>query len=191
MGRFFLGFVVCLVLVPLLVLAWFRWGNPPVAVSDPPFPFERQIVKIPLSARIHRQMVHTPPIQPTEADFVAGAHIYVKKCSFCHGFHGKPSNIGRNMYPPVPQLWHLHDHGTAVGVSNDPPGVTFWKVDNGIRLTGMPAFKSLLTTQQMWQVSLLLANANKPLPPEVMAIVSGKQPPAASSTPAPAKKKKK
>jgi len=36
-----------------------------------------------------------------------------------------------------------------------------WKVANGIRLTGMPAFKNSLSETEMWLVSLLLANANK------------------------------
>ena len=52
-----------------------------------------------------------------------------------------------------------------MGVSDDPPGETYWKVANGIRLTGMPSYKGVLTDTQMWQVSLLLANADKPLPP--------------------------
>jgi len=46
-------------------------------------------------------------------------------------------------------------------VTDDEPGETYWKVANGIRLTGMPAFKQSLSDTQMWQVSLLLANANK------------------------------
>ena len=45
----------------------------------------------------------------------------------------------------------------------------------------MPSFKSVLTDTEMWQVSLLLANADKPLPPEAVEILRG-QPPA---TPAP------
>jgi mono/diheme cytochrome c family protein len=64
-----------------------------------------------------------------------------------------------------------------VGVSDDPPGETYWKVDNGIRLTGMPAFKGVLTDAQIWQVSLLAASADKPLPPEAVGILRG-QPPA-------------
>ena len=36
---------------------------------------------------------------------------------------------------------------------------------NGIRLTGMPAYAGLLSEAEMWNVSLLLANADKPLPP--------------------------
>jgi hypothetical protein len=46
-------------------------------------------------------------------------------------------------------------------VSDDPVGETYWKVANGIRLTGMPGFTGSLTTYQMWQVSLLLANSDK------------------------------
>jgi hypothetical protein len=40
----------------------------------------------------------------------------------------------------------------------------------------MPAFKDTLTETQIWQVSLLLANADKPLPQVVLAIVRGEQP---------------
>lgn len=60
-----------------------------------------------------------------------------------------------------------------VGVSDDPPGETYWKVANGIRLSGMPAYKDVLNETQMWQVSLLLANADKPLPPSVVSILNG------------------
>jgi len=52
-------------------------------------------------------------------------------------------------------------------VTDDPPGVTYWKVRNGIRLTGMPSFKDALTDQQIWQVSALMARADK-LPPDVL-----------------------
>ncbi len=188
MGRFILGVIVGVVIVPLVVLAWFRWGNPPVAVADHPLPFEKMIVHVPLHARIDRQMVHNPPIQPTEDNLVAGAQIYSDHCAECHGFYGKPSPMAPHMYPPAPQLWRKHPGRNVVGVSDDPPGATEWKVENGIRLTGMPAFKQLLTNTQMWQVSLLLAHANKPLPPAAIVMVS---PPVPTTPPAatPAKKK--
>jgi hypothetical protein len=48
----------------------------------------------------------------------------------------------------------------------------------------MPSFKATLTDTQMWQVSLLLANANKPLPPAALTIVRGEQPAAAAPAPA-------
>lgn len=77
------------------------------------------------------------------------------------------------MYPKAPQLWAPHRNG-VVGVSDDPPGETYWKVANGIRLSGMPAFRNVLNDVQMWQVSVLLANAAKPLPQPVSALL--KQP---------------
>jgi mono/diheme cytochrome c family protein len=97
------------------------------------------------------------------------------------------------MFPEAPPLWETHHHGTEtiVGVSDDPPGETYWKVANGIRLTGMPSFKDLLTQDQMWQVSLLLANADKPLPPAALDNLKGVLPaePAPAAAKAPAKKK--
>jgi len=74
-------------------------------------------------------------------------------------------------------------------VSDDPPGETYWKVSNGIRLTGMPAFKEVLTDTQMWQVSLLVANADKPLPPATVQILSGETLPAVSSVQPPSASK--
>ena len=65
------------------------------------------------------------------------------------------SPIAKGEFPTPPQLF------TGKGVNDDPPGVTYWKVANGIRLTGMPGFTGSLTTDQMWQVSLLLANSDK------------------------------
>ena len=64
----------------------------------------------------------------------------------------------------APQLWKKHAKGNVVGVSDDEPGETYWKVANGIRLTGMPAFNHVLTDTQMWQVTLLLKNADQQLP---------------------------
>lgn len=173
MGRFLLGLIIGIILVPAGVFAWFKWGNVPVAVNDPPLPFERQFTAVPLNARIDREMVKNPPVQPTEENFVAGAHIYADHCAVCHGYHGKPSVTGTHEFPTAPALWEKHGHGDAVGVSDDPPGETEWKVANGIRLSGMPAYKNVLNDTQIWQVSVLLANADKPLPPSVLSILNG------------------
>ena len=74
------------------------------------------------------------------------------------------------MYPQAPQLWKPEGNG-VVGVSDDPPGETFWKIDNGIRLSGMPSYRKVLIATQEWQVALLLANADKPLPPAVISLL--------------------
>jgi len=175
MGRIVFGVILGLILGPLAVLAWFHWGNVPVAVADPPFPMERRIAQGALNARVAREMPGNPPIQVDQDNLTAGAEVYRDQCAACHGFYGKPSSFGAHMYPSAPGLWVKHKNSDVVGVSDDPPGETYWKVANGIRLTGMPSFKNTLSDTQMWQVSLLLANANKPLPPAAVAIVHGEQ----------------
>ena len=178
MLRILLGIIVGVILVPICLLGWFWFGKVPVAVADPPIPHERLIVGIPLRARIGRELVKKPAILLDEDNLVAGAHIYREKCAVCHGFHGKPALIGAHMFPAAPPLWERHTNSDVVGVSDDDPGETYWKVANGIRLTGMPAYKSLLSNDEIWQVSLLLANADKPLPPAAVELLHGDAPPA-------------
>ncbi|MGA2652157.1 MAG: cytochrome c [Terracidiphilus sp.] len=177
MGRFLLGIVVGALLVPLVILTWFHFGTVPVAVADPPLPEERLITQVPLNARIDRELIKTSPVQANEETFVAGAQIYRDQCAACHGFHGKSSSFGAHMFPSAPPLWEKHHNNDVVGVSDDEPGETYWKVANGIRLTGMPSYKQVLTETQMWQVSQLLANADKPLPPVALQILRGEPPP--------------
>jgi mono/diheme cytochrome c family protein len=175
-GRVLLGVLLGIVLVPVFLLLWLAFGKVPVAVADPPLFQERLLTGLPLNARIRREMKKSPVITPDEANLVSGAHIYSEKCAVCHGFHGKPSKVGGYMYPAAPALWEKH-HNDVVGVSDDPPGETYWKVANGIRLTGMPSYAGQLSEAEMWNVSLLLASADKPLPPPAVEILRGEAPP--------------
>lgn len=171
-GTIFLAFVVGLLVLPVGVYLYFRFGAPPVATADTPFPMEEQVVSVPLNARIRREAPADVPVKPTPEVLLAGAHLYREQCAACHGLQGHPSAFANSMFPGAPQLWETHHGGKVVGVSDDPPGETYWKVKNGIRLSGMPAYKSLMTDEQMWQVSVLLANADKPLAPGTAAILS-------------------
>jgi mono/diheme cytochrome c family protein len=65
------------------------------------------------------------------------------------------------MFPRAPQFWVKSALG-EMNVGDDPVGETYWKVKNGIRLTGMPAYGNALSETQLWQVSLLLSMANMP-----------------------------
>jgi thiosulfate dehydrogenase len=171
--KFLLGLLIGVLVVPAGIWVYLRAGSPPVATSDPAFPFEEAIVHVPLHLRIDREMVKTPPVDASPTNLEIGAHIYRQQCAACHGLYGLPASFAKGMYPQAPQLWEPHGNG-VVGVSDDPPGETYWKVANGIRLSGMPAFKGNLNETQMWQVSQLLANADKPLPPSVLTLL--KQP---------------
>jgi mono/diheme cytochrome c family protein len=165
-----LSFLSGLLLLPLAVCLYLAFGHPPVATADKPFPFEARIAHLPLRARIAREMPVRSPIPATDENLIAGASLYEDKCESCHGTADQPSALGRSTFPRAPQLWIRRANGT-VGVSDDPVGETYWKVRNGIRLTAMPAYGSSLSEKQLWQVSLLLSLAAKPLPAEAARTV--------------------
>jgi mono/diheme cytochrome c family protein len=165
MKKLLLGFVICLVVVLLGAIAYFGLGLAPVAASAPPMPFESLLAGMALHARISKEAPSQAPIPADEPNLLAGARIYREHCAVCHGVSGQPETaIAKGMFPHPPQLF-VH------GVTDDPPGETYWKAANGIRLTGMPGFKGSLSDTQLWQVSLMLANADK-LSPAAKAAVS-------------------
>jgi mono/diheme cytochrome c family protein len=171
-----LSFVLGLLVIPVSVFLYFEFGHPPVAVADIPFPLESKVVKIPLSARIGREMPAKSPLDVNDANLTAGAQIYREQCSSCHGLKDKPSAFAAYTFPKTPQLWVMHKNKPGVvGVSDDPVGETYWKVKNGIRLSGMPSYQSLLTDEQIWQVSTLLSQAASPLPAAALDSLSAQK----------------
>jgi thiosulfate dehydrogenase len=171
-GKVFLGFILGIVAVMAVVFLDLRFGALPVAVADKAFPFEAQIVKVPMQARIDREKKEAP-FGISEDVFEGGAKVYHAECASCHGTPGHDVGFAKTMYPAAPQLWKKHPRGGVVGVSDDEVGETYWKVANGIRLTGMPSYSKVLSDTQMWQVSLLLKNADKDLPTPVAQLLSG------------------
>lgn len=172
-GGFLLGVIVTLVVVVGGVWAYIKFGSLPVATSDKPFPLEAQIVRLPLRARILHE-IQQPPFSANEQVYQAGAQIYAQECASCHGAPGRDADFAQWMYPHAPQLWKKHGKGNVVGVSDDDAGETYWKVKNGIRLTGMPAFQHVLSDEQMWNVTLLLKAADQPMSPQVQSMLTGK-----------------
>ena len=154
--KFIFGVIVGVILLALAAYFYFATGSAPVATGDSPMPFEAKMANKALHARIDKEMPKNVPIAADEATYMAGAGIYRENCAVCHGVPGmQQSAIAKGMFPKPPHLFR------GKGVTDDPPGETYWKVANGIRLTGMPSFKQSLSETQMWQVSLLLANADK------------------------------
>ncbi len=163
--KFIVGFIIGIIVLPIYGWLYFRFGYAPVATAASPMPFEKRLAHMALNARIQKEAPKNAPIQPTDDNLVAGAHLYRTHCSVCHGLPGQSSSaIAKGMFPKPPELFKGH------GVTDDPAGETYWKVANGIRLTGMPAFTHSLTNDQMWQVSLLLAGADK-LPADAVTLL--------------------
>jgi len=182
LGAFVGGILFAVVAIVFVGWLYLRFGTVPVGVADGEFPMERSIAHMTLNARIGREM-EQPPFGISEDAYEAGAKVYVASCAGCHGVPGKESFYGKWMAPSAPQLWKKHARGNVVGVSDDEVGETYWKVKHGIRLTGMPEYEHLYAPEQLWDVSLLLKNADQTLPEPVMAILTGK-PKVAPSAPA-------
>ena len=123
-----------------------------------------------LHAAVRKHAPKNSPVPADEANLAAGARVYRSSCAVCHGLPEQPvTPIARGLFPKPPALFE------GKGVTDDPPGETYWKAANGIRLTGMPGFKGALSDTELWQVSLLLAHADK-LSPSVRKILSAPAP---------------
>jgi|SRR5579862_1118760 mono/diheme cytochrome c family protein len=156
MKTLLLGLVLGVAAVFAGVYFYFSLGYAPVATSAPPVPFEKKMAEMALHARIAKEAPSSAPVPADDANLTAGALLYRDHCAVCHGLSGRPETaIAKGMFPKPPQFFQGH------GVTDDPVGETYWKVKNGIRLTGMPAYGSSLSEQQLWQVSLLLAHPDK------------------------------
>lgn len=170
MRPFIVGLILGLLLIPLGVYFYFTTGSAPVATAAQAMPFEKMLAKKALNARVEKEAPKTVPIQADEAAYSAGAQVYKQDCAVCHGLPSQqPTAIATGMFPKPPHLFQ------GKGVTDDPAQETYWKVANGIRLTGMPAFRGALSDTQMWQVSVLLANADK-IPQPVKDILSAPVP---------------
>lgn len=181
MKTFVFGLIVGVILVPVCGYFYFGSGAVPVATSAPPMPFEMMLAHRALDARISKEMPASVPIQADDTNLTAGAQVYRHHCAMCHGLPGMPEGgFSKGMFPHPPKL----TEGT--GVTDDEPGETYWKVANGIRLTGMPSFKDALSDTEMWQVSLMAAHADK-LPQAAKDVLSapmfGGPPPGAPGAP--------
>ena len=178
--KFIGGLLLGLILVPFAVYLYFTSGSAPVATTDSDVPFENFFAHKTLNARIAKDMPKIVPVQATEANYLAGAELYKQHCAVCHGLPLAPRTaIAKGMYPRPPLLFE------GKGVTDDEPGESYWKIFNGLRMTGMPGFGEHLGENKTWQVSLLLKNADK-ISPAVKAELASPSSPDHMSTATPA-----
>lgn len=163
MKKFLLGLIVGWLAIFAGAYFFVRSGHAPVATHASPMPLEKFFANTALHAAVAPAAKLKSPLPANQNNLFGGVMVYRHNCAFCHGLPRQASKISAGMFPRPPQLF------TPRGmVSDDPVGITFWKVKNGIRLSGMPSFQAGLSQEQMWQVSLLLKQANQ-LPAAVVA----------------------
>ena len=151
-----LGILMGMLLIVGSVYFYFSSGRAPVATSAPPMPLEKTLARIGLHAYLDKLPHPEPQVPADEANLISGAKVYKEQCATCHGLPSEPkSAVATGMYPAPPQLFQ------GTGVTDDDAWESYWKAENGIRMSGMPGFKDRLTEKQIWQVAVLVRNADK------------------------------
>jgi thiosulfate dehydrogenase len=173
MRKYLIAFIVGVLLVPTAFYLYLSSGHAPVATSASPLPFERFFARLAMRATMAHELPKTAAGSPTETDLVSGAQIYRQDCAVCHGLpNDPPTAIAKGMYPHPPQFFHskpvpAYDPSRPYRPASRK---VYWKVKNGVRLSGMPGFQNAFTEQQIRQVSDFLSNARN-LPPTAVAAI--------------------
>ena len=98
-------------------------------------------VVVPLEAKSTKN-----PFPAIDANIQAGKQIYLQQCALCHAADGhSETKLGLAMYPPAMDLNSPH-------VQRWSDAELFWITQNGVRLTGMPAWKAIVSEEDTWKV---------------------------------------
>jgi mono/diheme cytochrome c family protein len=154
------GALLIAMLAGLLIL---KLGLVPINADEAPSNLEKKLFTFAVRASVARHSSEQAGIGTSTDDhhLETGAEIYKTMCAQCHGqLNGRASLLGRSFYPPAPQL---PGHSTTY---TEPE--LFWIVKHGIRNTSMPAWRNLLSDDDIRQVVVLLKRLDS-LPPEVDA----------------------
>jgi mono/diheme cytochrome c family protein len=92
------------------------------------------------------------PLPETDEVVTQGQQVFVGSCSICHGGDGRADTpIGKHMDPPAMDLNSAH-------VQHWSDGELFWIIQNGVRLTGMPSWKSSISDGDTWKLVRFIHN---------------------------------
>lgn len=119
--------------------------------ADPPGRLETRIIT---SAK-HRIFVgdkgQKNPLPDTPEVRADGKEAFSHFCVACHGMDGQNTGVpfANRMSPPVPSL-------ASTAVQRYTDGQLKWILDNGIRPSGMPRSKGILSDEELWSIIVFL-----------------------------------
>jgi mono/diheme cytochrome c family protein len=97
------------------------------------------------------------PLRATDENIADGREHFGHHCGICHGLDGEFTGVpfADKMSPPIPSL-------SSKDVQDYADGQLKWIIENGINPSGMPAWKGILSDEEMWK----LVNFIRHLPPK-------------------------
>jgi mono/diheme cytochrome c family protein len=101
------------------------------------------------SVRFHARDIAVPAIAASPQAAARGAALYAKNCQQCHGGPGVAMDaIGMSMQPVPGPL--------ADAARRWKPSEMFWITANGIKMSGMPAWRFHLAEREIWEIVAFL-----------------------------------
>jgi mono/diheme cytochrome c family protein len=101
------------------------------------------------------------PITPSTENIRAGMEHFSDHCATCHSNDGSGhSFFGKGLYPKPPDF-------RAPGTQNESDGELYYTIENGVRLSGMPAFSEAHTAAQTWRLVLFIRHLPQITPEEL------------------------
>ncbi len=160
MKGFLLGVLITLIVLGLGVFFYLRMGFLNTRADAAPSSFETRWAMHFLDASVGRHASdQADPIEAGPANLLAGMALYRTNCARCHGAPDHPERkFGHPFYPPAPNF--------VMEAADMPENQNFYIIKHGIRYTGMPAWESVLSDQQIWELTTFLSHMDK-LPPAV------------------------
>jgi mono/diheme cytochrome c family protein len=98
----------------------------------------------------HRLGANVVPANLTDAAKIhSGGQIFLANCAVCHGGPGlKPTEIAQGLNPTPPDLFRATRH--------PDPQENFQFIKYGVKMTGMPAFATTHSDDQIWNIVAFL-----------------------------------
>ena len=150
--RTLIVFILGLIALPLvLALAGVLGWLPSHSTADPPG-WESSLGMRALDASLEKRSAKlSNPIDSKDtAALAAGRKIYANNCAGCHGSMKGPSDWGsKGFYPRAPQFF---EEGSDVSAPE-----AFAAVRDGVRYSGMGAWRDQLSDDEMWKVANYVA----------------------------------
>ena len=156
--KWILAFVAGLIAAPLLfAIAGVTGLLGSNATSVPPR-WENRIFGGILESSLERRAkgVANPIKADDKAALADGKELYTDNCAGCHGDAQASSKWGSHgFYPRVPQFFQQ-------GESDLTPEEAFAAIHDGIRYSGMGAWKGMMSDSDMWKVANFVASIRSP-----------------------------
>lgn len=152
------AFIIGLIAFPILIVAAGLLRLLPSNSTSAPPAWENALGGSLLEAALEgRKKGLSNPIKPGDKSALAvGAKLYGDNCARCHGDANAPSKWGSTgFYPRAPQFYQR-------GTEDLTPEEAYGAIHDGIRYSGMGAWRDLMKPNDIWKVANFVATI-KPL----------------------------